>query len=183
MMTEAHSPTNPKENTAAPSHTSQNIAAPTHLTIEELLSRDGKLVYKAKGRSMLPMLRPDRDLVMIVAVDTTDRSTVDSAASSFAAQDNASPAPYDVVLYKMDGKYILHRVLRIDGDQYLIRGDNTYTVERVPSDAVIGVLTEFVRDGRQISVRDWRYRLYARIWCALYPLRAAFMRIRRLVRT
>ena len=167
MMTEAHSPTNPKENTAAHLHAGQNIAAPTHLTIEELLSRDGKLVYKAKGRSMLPMLRPDRDLVMIEAVDSPA----------------ASPVPYDVVLYKTDGKYILHRVLRIDGDQYLIRGDNTYSVERVPTDAVIGVLTGFVRDGRQISVQDWRYRLYVRIWCALYPLRAALMRIRRLVRT
>lgn len=116
---------------------------------------------------MLPMLRPDRDLVMIEAVDSPA----------------ASPVPYDVVLYKTDGKYILHRVLRIDGDQYLIRGDNTYSVERVPTDAVIGVLTGFVRDGNQISVRDWRYKLFVRIWCALYPLREVFMRIRRLVRT
>ena len=167
MMTEAHSPTNPIENTAAHLHAGQNIAAPTHLTIEELLSRDGKLVYKAKGRSMLPMLRPDRDLVMIEAVDSPA----------------ASPVPYDVVLYKTDSKYILHRLLRIDGNQYLIRGDNTYSVERVPTDAVIGVLTGFVRDGNQISVRDWRYKLFVRIWCALYPLREVFMRIRRLVRT
>ena len=138
----------------------------SHLTIEALLARDGKLVYKAKGRSMLPMLRPDRDLVLIEAVDSSA----------------ASPAPYDVVLYKMGGKYILHRVLRTDGNQYLIRGDNTYSVERVPADAVIGVLTGFMRDGRQITVQDWRYRLYVRIWCTLYPLRAALMRIRRWIR-
>lgn len=164
-----------KENTAARSHISQNTDTPTHLTIEELLSRDGKLVYKAKGRSMLPMLRPDRDLVLIEAIDT--------AAASSAVSTSALPVPYDVVLYKVDGKYVLHRVLRIDGDQYLIRGDNTYSVERVPADAVIGVLTGFVRDGRQISVQDRRCRLYVRIWCALYPLRAAFARLRRLIRT
>ena len=160
MMTEAHSPTNLKENTATQPPISQNTAAPTHLTIEELLSRDGKIVYKAKGRSMLPMLRHDHDLVLIEAVNSS----------------SAPPARYDVVLYKVCGKYILHRVLRTDGNQYLIRGDNTYSVERVPADAVIGVLTGFVRDGRQISVHDWRYRLYVRIWCALYPLRAALMR-------
>lgn len=167
MMTEAHSPTNLKENTATQPPISQNTAAPTHLTIEELLSRDGKIVYKAKGRSMLPMLRHDHDLVLIEAVNSS----------------SAPPARYDVVLYKVCGKYILHRVLRTDGNQYLIRGDNTYSVERVPADAVIGVLTGFVRDGRQISVHDWRYRLYVRIWCALYPLRAALMRIRRIARS
>ena len=138
----------------------------SHLTIEALLARDGKLVYKAKGRSMLPMLRLDCDLVLIKAINAS----------------STPPAPYDVVLYKADGKYILHRVLRTDGNQYLIRGDNTYSVERVPADAVIGVLTGFVRDGRQITVQDWRYRLYVRIWSTLYPLRAALMRIRRWIR-
>ena len=136
---------------------------------------------------MLPMLRPDRDLVMIESVDSATSSSVAevtvSSAAPAAVSSSASPAPYDVVLYKVDGKYILHRVLRTDGNQYLIRGDNTYSVERVPADAVIGVLTGFVRDGRQISVQDWRYRLYVRIWCALYPLRAALMRIRRIIRT
>ena len=43
----------------------------SHLTIEALLARDGKLVYKAKGRSMLPMLRPDRDLVLIKAINAS----------------------------------------------------------------------------------------------------------------
>ena len=166
-MNEARFDMDQKENTATRSHISQNTDTPTHLTIEELLSRDGKLVYKAKGRSMLPMLRHDHDLVLIEAVNSS----------------SAPPARYDVVLYKVCGKYILHRVLRTDGNQYLIRGDNTYSVERVPADAVIGVLTGFVRDGRQISVHDWRYRLYVRIWCALYPLRAALMRIRRIARS
>ena len=85
MMTEAHSPTNLKENTATHPPISQNTAAPTHLTIEELLSRDGKIVYKAKGRSMLPMLRHDHDLVLIEAVNSS----------------SAPPARYDVVLYKV----------------------------------------------------------------------------------
>ena len=182
-MNEARFDMDQKENTAARSHISQNTDTPTHLTIEELLSRDGKLVYKAKGRSMLPMLRPDRDLVLIEAIDTAASSSAVEATASSAVSTSALPVPYDVVLYKVDGKYVLHRVLRIDGDQYLIRGDNTYSVERVPADAVIGVLTGFVRDGRQISVQDRRCRLYVRIWCALYPLRSAFARLRRLIRT
>ena len=37
-------------------------------TFEEILSKDGKLVYKTKGVSMNPMLYQNRDLVVIVPV-------------------------------------------------------------------------------------------------------------------
>ena len=35
------------------------------VTFEELLEKDGRLVYKTKGVSMLPMLHQNRDLVII----------------------------------------------------------------------------------------------------------------------
>ncbi len=34
-------------------------------SFEELLARDGKLVYKTRGVSMMPMLHENRDLVFI----------------------------------------------------------------------------------------------------------------------
>ena len=36
------------------------------VTFEEILATQGRLIYKTKGVSMLPMLRQDRDLVHIV---------------------------------------------------------------------------------------------------------------------
>ena len=33
------------------------------MTFEELLARDGYLVYRTRGTSMEPMLRQDRDLI------------------------------------------------------------------------------------------------------------------------
>ena len=53
----------------------------------------------------------------------------------------------------------------------MFRGDNTYVLEEVPDSALVGVLTGFVRKGKQIPVTDRRYRLYAAFWCAVYPLR------------
>ena len=35
------------------------------MTLEQLLARDGRLIYKISGISMEPMLRQNRDLVMI----------------------------------------------------------------------------------------------------------------------
>lgn len=129
-------------------------------TFEEVLDRDGRLVYRTKGRSMLPMLRQDKDLVII-------------------EPHGARLKPMDVALYKCGSRYVLHRVIRVGDGHYLIRGDNTFSLETVPDGAVLGVLTGFQRNGREHAAEDRGYRLYARVWTALYPLRFLCVRCRR----
>ena len=129
---------------------------------EEILDRDGVLVYKVRGVSMLPMLRQDRDLVVISKQDRPLKK-------------------YDVALYKRGEAYVLHRVVAVREYEYLIRGDNTYSLEKVPYSAVLGVLTGFKRNGTMHSVADRTYVLYSYIWNALYPLRYAYRRARSLV--
>ncbi len=127
---------------------------------EELLARDGCLVYRTRGVSMEPMLRQDRDLVVI------------RPPASRLKQ-------YDVALYKRGGRYVLHRVIGVENGHYLIRGDNTYRLETVPDSAVLGVLTAFQRRGRQYEATDRAYLRYARLWNAIYPLRFLCFRCRR----
>ncbi len=129
-------------------------------TFEELLARDGRLVYKTKGTSMEPMLRQNRDLVVI------------EVPASRLKKD-------DVAFYRRGESYVLHRVVDVKEDRYLIRGDNTYTLENVPDRAVLGVLTGFVRKGKQHSVDEEGYRRYVRFWNAIYPLRAVCFRCKR----
>ena len=122
-------------------------------TFESLLERDGKLVYKTRGISMLPMLHENRDLVVIERADKRLK-------------------PGDVALYRRGGQYVLHRVLEVRPDDYVIRGDNTYFLETGITDAdVLGVLTMFVRKGKQISVTDPGYLRYVRFWQRIYPVR------------
>ncbi len=132
-------------------------------SIEEILNRDGRLIYKTRGVSMLPMLHQNQDLVVI---------TVPQARLK----------KYDVALYKRGTDYVLHRVLYVKENEYIIRGDNTYHLEHVPDRAVIGVLTGFVRKGKQYSVTDGRYKCYVRFWHAIYPLRAAWVQAKRMLR-
>lgn len=129
-------------------------------TFEDILSRDGRLVYKTRGVSMEPMLRQNRDLVVIQIPASRLRK-------------------YDVALYRRGKDYVLHRVIGVAGDHYLIRGDNTYAVETVPDSAVIGVLTGFQRKGIQHDVSNRSYQLYVRFWHAIYPFRHACIRLRR----
>ena len=69
--------------------------------LEDILLKKGYLVTMPSGSSMLPLIRPDRDTVVIK---------------------RRIPKKYDVVLYKRDnGKYILHRVLKIKDKEYALR--------------------------------------------------------------
>ena len=130
-------------------------------SFEEILARDGVLVYKTSGVSMKPMLRQNRDLV-----------TVRTPSSRLKR--------FDVALYRRGGDYVLHRVIKVRDGSYLIRGDNTFTLESVRDDAVIGVLTDFVRGGKEHSVTERGYRAYVVIWNGIYPFRSLFARLRRL---
>ena len=129
---------------------------------EEILSRDGRLIYKTMGVSMLPMLHENRDLVVIEPPKERLRK-------------------YDVALYKRGTSYVLHRVIKVLESGYLIRGDNTYMDEHVPEEAVIGVLTGFTRKGKTVSTEDSRYQRYVRFWCRIYPVRRVMIAVRRLL--
>ena len=119
------------------------------MTFEKLLQEDGRLVYRTRGVSMEPMLRQNRDLVVIEVPSSRLKK-------------------YDVALYRRGTSYVLHRVIGVKSDHYLIRGDS----------AVLGVLTAFQRKGKKYSVTDRGYRCYVRFWDAIYPLRALRARCR-----
>ena len=130
-------------------------------SFEEVLAKDGRLIYTNVGDSMLPLIRQGRDLLVI------ERPT-------------GRLKKYDVPLYRRDsGQYVLHRVVKVLPDSYVICGDNRWSLEKGITDRhVIGVLTALIRDGKEISVSDRSYRAYVRVWCALFPLRAVILLIR-----
>ncbi len=123
-----------------------------HGVIErELLS--GGYISTTKGTSMYPFLKTSRDVVKLITPC-------------------APLKKYDVVLYKAaEGKYILHRIIGVRDDEYVIRGDNTYHKEYVKKERILAVLIEFKRKGRAHKVTDRGYLLYSRLWNFIYPIR------------
>lgn len=129
-------------------------------SFEEVLARDGRLVYTNMGDSMLPLIRQDRDLLVIEK--PTGRLN-----------------RLDIPLYKRDsGQYVLHRILRVRERDYILCGDNRWSVESGVMDChIIGVLTARIRDGKELSMSDWHCWLYAHLWCDFFPVRALILRI------
>ena len=129
---------------------------------EELLQRDGVLIYKTRGVSMRPMLKQDRDLVIIRPVEGRLKK-------------------YDIPLYRRkNGNYVLHRIIGVRENNYIIRGDNTFVKEYVPDSTIVGVLTDFKRKGREHSVNETGFRIYSRVWNFIYPVRLVLHKARRL---
>lgn len=124
---------------------------------EEELNRKGKFTYTCSGVSMLPLLGQHKDLFTI-------------------EKKQGRCKKYDVVLYKCPPKsYVMHRVVEVRENDYVILGDNCLNKEYgIRDEDIIGVMTSFVRDGKEYSVSHRGYRMYAAMWYFLYPLRKAW---------
>ena len=126
------------------------------LKIEDVLREKGVYVGPTVGVSMLPMLKSRRDTVVIRP--KTERLN-----------------RLDVALYRRGEAYVLHRVLALEEGGYLIRGDNCYSDEHIPENAVFGVLTEFFRKGKHILCTDKKYLNYAEKRIKTYKTRRFFV--------
>ena len=124
------------------------------MTFEEELKRHGGFVFTNVGDSMKPLIRQGRDLLEITA------------------RPEGRLKKYDIPLYRRDGRYILHRILKVRESDYIVAGDHNYRLELVTDAQIIGVLTGLTRDGKRISLSGTAYRVYLFFWCGLYPIRA-----------
>ena len=75
--------------------------------------------------------------------------------------------------------YVLHRILKVREQDYVICGDNRWRPEYGIMDRhLVGVMTGIVRKGKEVPLDGWKYRLYVRLWCGLFPLRAFILFLR-----
>ena len=120
--------------------------------IEEILAEQGVYVGPTVGVSMLPMLKNRRDTIVV-------RPKMERLK------------PLDVALYKRGDAYVLHRVLTPVEGGYIIRGDNCDQKEYgITDEQVLGVLVEFYRGNRKVSLDSWMYKAYVNCYCACTPI-------------
>lgn len=124
-------------------------------SIRECLEKTGKYTGLTMGTSMRPMIHQQRDNIIIVK--NTERLK-----------------KYDVAVYQLKtGKYVMHRVVEVHPDHYIIVGDNLNVREFVTDDMICGRLIGYYKKGKRYIDCDNNklYRLYSRVWVALMPIR------------
>lgn len=125
---------------------------------EEVLNRRGVLVFTPGGTSMLPLLAPYKNPVVIRRVEAGE-----------------GLHRGDVAFYRRpDGQYVLHRVIRVTKKGYICCGDHQTVPEKgVTSGMVLGVLQGFYRDEVYLDITDpalvayGKKRMRSRHWRAL----------------
>lgn len=117
-----------------------------------------------RGVSMRPMLRQGKDAVELAPLPEKLKK-------------------YDLPVYQYpSGKYVMHRVVEVREDHYICLGDNTYEYEHIQPEWLIAVVSAFKRGDRRISTDAWGYRLYARVWVAMFPVRRLLKRLKGRIR-
>lgn len=134
----------------------------THEKIIEEASRlvsDGvSVTLPVNGRSMLPFIVGGRDSVIL--------------------QKPGLPRKGDVALAWVDGcRYVVHRIIRIDGDDITLMGDgNLAATEHCKTSDIKAMVTHAVdADGKVRYLYTRRRRWMARLWLRLRPLRRFIM--------
>lgn len=129
------------------------------LDADKALEQKPEIAILTKGVSMRPMLREHRDIVIVERVNRKLRVN-------------------DVPLYRVAGRkeFVLHRILKVTKDGYIIRGDNLlYKEYDVKDEDIIGVLKAFYRDGKYYDCATSRkYKCYILFNRASFPLRRAW---------
>ena len=122
--------------------------------IEEVVSKGGRFNLITAGTSMLPLLRNRKDTVVLEAK-------------------RGRLKKYDIPLFRTcDGRYLLHRVVKVLDNSYNTCGDNRIKIEKgIRDDDIIAVVHSVIREGREISFDSFGYKLYVRVWCSFMPLK------------
>ena len=101
-----------------------------NLSLEEALMKEGFIITSFKGTSMNPLFLEGRDKVYIVKKTSKLKRG-------------------DVALYKRsNGQFVLHRVIKVCTDEYLMCGDNQAIPESGITDSqIIAVVSKFKING------------------------------------
>ena len=129
--------------------------------IDRMLQNGHSVTMRAKGNSMFPFIRSERDSVVL---QRKQEITVGS-----------------IVLARLqNGSYVLHRVYRLEKEAVVLMGDgNLYATERCWRSEVVGVVTQIIRDGRQVDCTSRRERFKAWGWRKLLPIRRVLLFVAR----
>lgn len=132
--------------------------------IVKLLEEGHSVTLLLRGFSMRPFLEDQRDKALLIKAQNVKVG--------------------DPVLAEISPKhYVLHRIIKIEGEQVVLRGDGNLGVEHCTLSNVKASVVGFYRKGRKNidKTTGVKWRLYSFIWTRLYPLRryllAAYRRL------
>jgi len=112
--------------------------------IVQSVESGGRFKIYPRGTSMLPLIKEGHTAVSLVKANAVSKG--------------------DIVLYqRANGQYVLHRCVKIKGDEYLMCGDNQFVFEHgITRDMIVATIDGYYPGEEFVSISDARYRRYVR---------------------
>ena len=118
------------------------------LEVSNRIAEGERVRIRAKGNSMLPFIRNAKDEIIL---EKPNEQSIQKGRL--------------LLVQLTDGRYVLHRVKKIDDTHILLLGDgNLSTFETCSSGDVIAEATSLVRNGKTIRRGSFRWNLYRYLW-------------------
>lgn len=132
--------------------------------IVKLLDEGHSVTLLLRGYSMRPFLEDGRDKALLIK-----------------AKNPVVGAP--VLAEVGTGHFVLHRIVKIKGDDVVLRGDGNVNVEKCKLSDIKGEAIGFYRKGRTSidKTNGIKWNLYSFVWTLLLPLRRYLLAIYRLI--
>lgn len=132
--------------------------------IVKLLDEGHTVTLLLRGYSMRPFLEDGRDKALLVKA-------------------KALSVGLPVLAEVGERKYVLHRIVRICGDEVTLRGDGNIGVEHCRVSDVKGEAIGFYRKGRKVmdKTNGMKWIVYSFLWMRLLPVRRYLLGIYRRV--
>lgn len=127
--------------------------------IKEVLDSGGEFQIYPRGTSMLPLIKEERDSVILVRQGETLH-------------------PKDIILYRREnGNFVLHRIIKVEKEGYVLCGDNQLQLETgIQDHQVVALVKRIERKGKQIPEHSVWLKLYECLWC-FFPFRKLYFRV------
>lgn len=127
-----------------------NMSMPVSLNtllpvMEEMLAGGMEVTFTTNGDSMQPLLH-NKDSVTVKRADTYRKK--------------------DVVLFRrLDGSFVLHRIVKIKGDTVYTQGDSLFSEDSpIETSQILGKAVAFLKKGRTVKITDFSYKIYMLIY-------------------
>lgn len=113
---------------------------------QEQLEKNNQIAIVPKGNSMWPTLKHQGQSVIIGAKKQRLRE-------------------FDVALYvRGQNDFVLHRVIKVLPDGYLMCGDSQFVLEKVFEDQIFGLMLGFYRGKKYVDCQDEKYIKKIKKW-------------------
>lgn len=113
---------------------------------KEQLDKNNQIVIVPKGNSMWPTLKNKKQSVVV-------------------GEKVSRLAELDVALYvRGQNNFVLHRVIKVLPDGYLMCGDSQFVLEKVLEEQIFGVMQGFYRGKKYVNCKDPKYIKKIKKW-------------------